>query len=51
MEERVLITLDRGVGEIRAYPPGSHARIVSPPTSGAQAFVALVNQTHPLGWQ
>lgn len=27
-EERVLITLDRGMGDIRAYPPGSHAGIV-----------------------
>jgi predicted nuclease of predicted toxin-antitoxin system len=25
---RVLITLDRGMGDIRAYPPGSHAGIV-----------------------
>lgn len=25
---RVLITLDRGVGDVRAYPPGSHAGIV-----------------------
>jgi len=27
-EERMLITLDRGMGDIRAYPPGSHAGIV-----------------------
>jgi predicted nuclease of predicted toxin-antitoxin system len=27
-EGRVLITLDRGVGDLRAYPPGSHAGIV-----------------------
>jgi predicted nuclease of predicted toxin-antitoxin system len=26
--ERVLITLDQGMGDIRAYPPGSHADIV-----------------------
>lgn len=25
---RILITLDRGMGDIRAYPPGSHAGIV-----------------------
>ena len=25
---RVLVTLDRGMGDIRAYPPGSHAGIV-----------------------
>jgi predicted nuclease of predicted toxin-antitoxin system len=27
-ETRVLITLDRGMGDIRSYPPGSHAGIV-----------------------
>jgi predicted nuclease of predicted toxin-antitoxin system len=27
-EARVLITLDRGLGDIRRYPPGSHAGIV-----------------------
>lgn len=27
-EARVLITLDRGMGDIRSYPPGSHAGIV-----------------------
>lgn len=26
--ERLLITLDRGLGDLRAYPPGSHAGIV-----------------------
>jgi predicted nuclease of predicted toxin-antitoxin system len=26
--ERILITLDRGLGDIRAYPPGRHAGIV-----------------------
>jgi predicted nuclease of predicted toxin-antitoxin system len=25
---RILISLDRGLGDIRAYPPGSHAGIV-----------------------
>ena len=24
VEERVVITLDRGFGDVRAYPPGSH---------------------------
>ncbi|WP_396349630.1 DUF5615 family PIN-like protein [Geodermatophilus sp. DSM 44513] len=39
---RLLITLDRGLGDIRAYPPGSHAGILvlrasdqSPPTVAA----------------
>ena len=27
-EERVLITLDRGLGDLRAYPPGSRAGII-----------------------
>jgi predicted nuclease of predicted toxin-antitoxin system len=27
-EGRVIITLDRGMGDIRAYPPGNHAGIV-----------------------
>jgi predicted nuclease of predicted toxin-antitoxin system len=27
-ENRLLITLDRGFGDIRAYPPGSHPGIV-----------------------
>ena len=27
-EERVLITLDRGFGDIRAYPAGSHSGII-----------------------
>ena len=26
--ERLLITLDRGLGDVRAYPPGSHAGIL-----------------------
>jgi predicted nuclease of predicted toxin-antitoxin system len=27
-EGRVLVTLDRGLGDIRAYPPGSHTGII-----------------------
>jgi len=26
--DRVLVSLDRGLGDIRAYPPGSHAGVV-----------------------
>ncbi len=26
--ERILISLDRGLGDIRAYPPGTHAGII-----------------------
>lgn len=28
LEERLLITLDRGFGDVRAYPPGSHPGII-----------------------
>ncbi|MGH9152952.1 MAG: DUF5615 family PIN-like protein [Acidimicrobiales bacterium] len=28
VERRLLVTLDRGFGDVRAYPPGSHAGIV-----------------------
>ena len=27
-EDRVVMTMDRGFGDIRAYPPGSHGGIV-----------------------
>ena len=27
-ENRLLVTLDRGFGDVRAYPPGSHGGIV-----------------------
>jgi predicted nuclease of predicted toxin-antitoxin system len=27
-EDRLLVTLDRGFGDVRAYPPGSHGGIV-----------------------
>jgi len=27
-DKRLLITLDRGFGDIRAYPPGTHAGVV-----------------------
>ena len=27
-DERLLITLDRGLGDIRSYPPGTHAGVV-----------------------
>jgi predicted nuclease of predicted toxin-antitoxin system len=27
-DERLLVTLDRGFGDIRAYPPGTHAGVV-----------------------
>lgn len=27
-DSRLLLTLDRGIGDIRSYPPGSHAGVV-----------------------
>lgn len=27
-DERLLITLDRGLGDVRSYPPGTHAGVV-----------------------
>ena len=50
---RVLITLDQGMGDIRAYPPGSHAGIVVlrlPDQSAAtvsQAISDLANLADP----
>lgn len=29
LEQRVLLTLDRGIANLRTYPPGSHCGIVS----------------------
>ena len=46
---RVLITLDRGMGDIRAYPPGSHAGIVVLRLAGAVAILqrGLLRIRHP----
>jgi predicted nuclease of predicted toxin-antitoxin system len=42
-DERLLITLDRGLGDIRAYPPGSHAGIlVLRPSDQSARTVAAV---------
>lgn len=52
-EGRMLVTLDRGIGDLRRYPPGSHAGVlVLRPTSQDPASVLdLVDrllQTHDL---
>lgn len=41
---RLLITLDRGLGDIRAYPPGSHAGILvlRPPDQSARTVAAVL---------
>lgn len=38
---RILISLDRGLGDIRAYPPGSHAGIVVLRLSDQSAAAAV----------
>ncbi len=50
---RILVSLDRGLGDIRAYPPGSHAGIVvlrltgqSPAVVG-EAVTDLASLTDP----
>lgn len=43
-EGRMLLTLDRGIGDVRRYPPGSHAGIVAirPATQDPPTVIALV---------
>jgi predicted nuclease of predicted toxin-antitoxin system len=45
-EERLLVTLDRGMGDMRAYPPGSHAGILvlRPATQSAASVAALIEE-------
>ena len=50
---RILISLDRGLGDIRAYPPGSHAGIVvlrltdQPAAAAVKAVSDLAALTNP----
>jgi predicted nuclease of predicted toxin-antitoxin system len=50
---RILVSLDRGLGDIRAYPPGSHAGIVvlrltdQSATSATKAVSDLATLTDP----
>lgn len=43
---RLLITLDRGLGDIRAYPPGSHAGILvlRPPDQSVPAVTGMLTE-------
>jgi predicted nuclease of predicted toxin-antitoxin system len=43
-EERALVTLDRGLGDIRTYPPADHYGIVilHPRAQGIDAILALI---------
>jgi predicted nuclease of predicted toxin-antitoxin system len=46
---RVLLTLDKGIGDLRAYPPERYAGIVvfRPTTSGRGAVMAFVRRHLP----
>ena len=48
-ERRVLITLDRGFGDIRAYPPSAYAGIIvlRPKQRDKEATLALLKQIIP----
>jgi len=45
-EGRLVLTLDRGVGDLRKYPPGSHAGIVvlRPTSQDPDAVISLVDR-------
>jgi hypothetical protein len=45
-EARVLLTLDKGIGDLRAYPPSQFAGIVlfRPPTSGRGATLSFARK-------
>ncbi|MBI4579926.1 MAG: DUF5615 family PIN-like protein [Planctomycetes bacterium] len=45
-EGRILLTMDKGIGNIRAYPPGSHPGIVlfRPHAIGRRATLAFVRR-------
>jgi predicted nuclease of predicted toxin-antitoxin system len=51
--DRLLISLDRGLGDIRSYPPGSHAgvlvlRVPDQSAASVRAALAAVLATHDL---
>ena len=45
-DDRMVITLDRGVGDIRSFPPGSHAGVVvlRPSSQDPASILALVDR-------
>jgi predicted nuclease of predicted toxin-antitoxin system len=49
-EGRVLPTMDKGIGDVRAYPPHLYAGIVlfRPPSSGRSAVLGFVRRHLPL---
>ena len=46
-EQRFLVTADKGFGDIRVYPPGTHAGvlILRPDEDGIRPMVELIQQT------
>ena len=48
-EERVLLTLDKGIGDLRAYPPRQFSGIVllRPPSSGRTATLSFARRHVP----
>lgn len=50
-DSRLLLTLDRGIGDIRSYPPGSHASVVvlrparTPPPSSSSSIACSTRTT------
>jgi predicted nuclease of predicted toxin-antitoxin system len=52
-EGRMLLTLDRGIGDLRRYPPGSHAGVLvlRPVAQDPDSILTLIGRllrTHPL---
>jgi len=52
-EDRMLLTLDRGIGDLRRYPPGSHAGILvlRPVAQDPDSILTLIGRlmrSHPL---
>ena len=45
-DDRLVVTLDRGVGDIRSFPPGSHAGVVvlRPSSQDPASILALVER-------
>ena len=48
-EKRVLLTLDKGLGDLRAYPPNQFSGIIllRPPSSGREATLSFARQHLP----
>jgi hypothetical protein len=49
-EDRVLLTMDKGIGDVRVYPPDQYAGVilVRPATQGRGATLAFVRRHLPI---